>query len=237
MKPMATAKATKKKHPLRTILIIIVIIVAGFYIYDNTKPQNMIYLSDVIDYNQNPDYPTGCECASLYILLQYYGVDVTMEEIVEALPKGPTPYEVDGVLYGANPEREFVGDPRDSNSYGVFNEPIRETAEQFKSGAIAKSGATLEDIKEIIESGNPVEAWYTTNIEGGIQYRREWIDYETGETVKWPAYEHAVVIYGFDSYNNVLYKDPNTGSSHAMGWDTFKEAFEELGGMIVYYDE
>lgn len=196
---MATVK---KKHLLRNLFILVVVILAGVYIYENTKPQNMIYL-DVIDYNQHPDYPTGCESASLYILLQYYGVDVTMEEIVEALPKGPTPYEVDGVLYGANPEREFVGDPRDLSSYGVFNEPIRETAEQFKSGAIAKSGATLEDIKEIIANGNPVEAWYTTNIEGGIQYRREWIDYETGETVRWPAYEHAVVIYGFDDYNNV----------------------------------
>ncbi len=197
-----------------------------------------VCLDGVIEYSQYPDYPTGCEITALYILLKYYDVDVTMEELVEALPKGSLPwYDENGVRYGANPARQFVGDPRYEDSYGVFNEPIKETAEQFKTGAIAKTGATLEDIKEIISSGNPVIAWYTTNIEAGIKYYQEWLDIDTGETVTWPAYEHAVVIYGFDESNNIMYRDPGTGSSAAVGWDTFKEAFEELGGMIVYYEE
>ena len=42
----------------------------------------------VMEYRQHPDYPTGCESAALYILLKYYNVNVTMEEIVNALPKG-----------------------------------------------------------------------------------------------------------------------------------------------------
>ncbi|MCD8005892.1 MAG: C39 family peptidase [Oscillospiraceae bacterium] len=200
--------------------------------------QGLTFLAGVLEYSQYPDYPTGCEITALYILLNYYDVDVTMEELVEALPKGPFPYyDENGVRYGANPAKEFVGDPRLADSYGVFNEPIRETAEQFKTGAISKTSATLDDIKEIVLSGNPVMAWYTTNIEAGIEYRQEWLDYETGETVQWPAYEHAIVIYGFDELNNIMYSDPSTGSSAAVGWDTFKEAFEELGGMIVYYDE
>lgn len=208
------------------------------YIESQSEETAYVCLNDVIEYSQYPDYPTGCEVTALYILLEYYDVEVTMEELVEALPKGPIPwYDANGVRYGANPAKQFVGDPRYSDSYGVFNEPIRETAEQFKTGAIAKTGATLDDIKEIITSGNPVIAWYTTNIEASIEYRQEWLDYDTGETVIWPAYEHAVVIYGFDDYNNIMYRDPSTGSSAAVGWDTFKEAFEELGGMIVYYDE
>lgn len=208
------------------------------YIESPSEEIASVCLNNVIEYSQYPDYPTGCEVTALYILLKYYDVDVTMDELVEALPKGPIPwYDADGVRYGANPARQFVGDPRYSDSYGVFNEPIRETAEEFKTGAIAKTGATLDDIKEIITSGNPVIAWYTTNIEAGIEYRQEWLDYDTGETVTWPAYEHAVVIYGFDELSNIMYRDPSTGSSAAVGWDTFKEAFEELGGMIVYYDE
>ena len=31
---------------------------------------------DVIEFCQYPDYPTGCESVSLYMLLNYYGVDV-----------------------------------------------------------------------------------------------------------------------------------------------------------------
>ncbi|MCD8036721.1 MAG: C39 family peptidase [Clostridiales bacterium] len=214
-------------------MIILIAAAAGFA-YHYFKPDDTVFLR-VAEYNQYPDYPTGCESASLYMLLQYYDVDVTMEEIVEELPKGPLPYEADGQLYGANPEKEFVGDPKDANSYGVFNEPIRETAEVFKSGAISKTSATIEDIEKIIKSGNPVIAWYTTNLESGIEYRREWLDYETGETVRWPSYEHAVVIYGI-SDDNIFYNDPNTGTGNSMSRDVFKISFEEMGGRIVYYD-
>ncbi|MCD7732368.1 MAG: C39 family peptidase [Oscillospiraceae bacterium] len=230
-------KKKKRKGALKPILIILVIalVIFGGYRYYHTR----IYVKLPVEvYYQYPDYPTGCESASLYMLLRYYDVDVTMEEIVEALPKGPTPYEVDGVLYGANPEKEFVGDPRDSSSYGVYNEPIKVMADLFKEGAISVTGATTDDIKRIVSTGNPVIVWYTTNISSGVECRREWLDYETGETVQWPAYEHAVVVYGYNAIDNVLYyMDSNVGSSVTMGWDWFETTFNELGGRIVYYDE
>lgn len=61
-----------------------------------------------------------------------------MEQIVNKLPKGPLPYEKNGVIYGANPEKEFVGNPRNSYSYGVFNIPIAKTAAQFRSGVVTR---------------------------------------------------------------------------------------------------
>ncbi|MBR5460050.1 MAG: C39 family peptidase, partial [Clostridia bacterium] len=167
--------------------------------------------------------------------LKYYGVDVTMEQIVEGLKKGPLPYQENGITYGANPEKEFVGSPEDPSSYGVFNEPIREVAEKYKSGARTKTNADFDDIEGLISNGNPVIAWYTTNLDNGIAYRREWLDYETGEAVRWPSFEHAVVIYGFDDHN-IFYNDPNTGSGVSMSKKHFKQAFDELGGRIVYYD-
>lgn len=88
---------------------------------------------DVMEFCQYPDYPTGCESASLYMLLKYYDVDVTMEQIVEEMPKGSNPYYKNGVRYGADPEKEFVGDPRNNWSFGVFNEPVAKVAEKFKA--------------------------------------------------------------------------------------------------------
>ncbi len=201
----------------------------------------------VPEYCQYPDYPTGCECSALYMLLLYYDVDVTMKEIVDVLPKGPLPYEdpessesdsteEEVVLYGANPEREFVGDPTNWSSYGVYNEPIRETAEVFRSGAISVTGATIDDIKEIIASGNPVIAWFTSNLEVGVEYRRSWLDYETGELVQWLSYEHAVVVYGI-SDELVYYNDPQTGSGRSLDIETFTEMFQLFGSRIVYYQE
>ena len=51
-----------------------------------------------------------------------------------------------GVRHGANPEREFVGDPRSEYSYGVFNAPIAQVAEQFMPGVETKEGASIDEI-------------------------------------------------------------------------------------------
>lgn len=202
-----------------------------------TKPNRPESIQlDVMLYNQHPAYPTGCESVALYMLLKYYDTDVTVEQIVEALPKGPLPYMSNGVLVGPNPEREFVGDPRNSSSYGVFNEPIAQTAAQFRSGVKTRKGATVAEMLEIVDSGHPVVAWYTTNPTTGIVYRRQWQDYQTGETVHWPGGEHAVVVCGHDA-ENLTYRDPNTGGSVTMTQAKFSEVFDELGGRIVYYEE
>ena len=170
----------------------------------------------------------------LYMLLRYYGTNVTMAQIVNVLPKGPAPYESGGVLYGANPEREFVGDPRSSSSYGVFEKPIAQTAAAFRPGVKCQTGATMDQIVTLLQQGSPVVAWYTTNPTTGITYRREWIDYQTGETVRWPSGEHAVVICGTDG-DMLTYRDPNTGGSVTMLKSEFLKVFNVLGARIVYY--
>jgi uncharacterized protein YvpB len=186
--------------------------------------------------SQHPTYPTGCESIALYILLQYYGTAATPEQIVEALPKGPLPYESDGRMVGANPEREFVGDPRSSYSYGVFNEPIAKTAAKFRSGAITKKGVPLEALPKILETGNPIVVWYTTTPDRAIYYNNSWYDYLTGELIRWPAGEHAVVVCGYDeAADTITYRDPNTGGSRTLTMTQFAVTYNELGSRIVYY--
>ena len=221
------------KKNTKWILPIVLLVLIVFAVILLRPPKSVVLT--VPECCQHPDYPTGCESAALYMLLRYYDVDVTMEQIVETLKKGPVPYEQDGTIYGANPEREFVGDPRDAYSYGVFNEPIRDVAESFKSGAKTATGVKLRDIEKILKNGNPLIAWFTTNLEEGIVYRREWLDYETGELVRWPSYEHAVVITGFDDVY-FFYNDPNTGEGMEIDKDSFLIVFDKLGGRIVYYD-
>ncbi|MBR1529408.1 MAG: C39 family peptidase [Oscillospiraceae bacterium] len=203
--------------------------------------QKMIYppeevILDVPEFNQHPDWPTGCESAALYMLLHYYDVNVSMEQIVEVLPKGPLPYTVNGKLYGANPEREFVGHPSDSNSYGVFNRPIASTAVAFRSGVNTKKGASLKEVILLLNQGTPVMVWYASNPEKGITYRRSWYDYETGEFIQWPSGEHAVVVCGHDA-DTLTYRDPNTGSSQTMKQSVFQTIFDEMGGRILYFDD
>ena len=197
------------------------------------EPEKPVMLN-VMEYCQHPDYPTGCESAALYMLLKYYGVNVTMEQIVTALPKEPLPYYENGSVYGGDPERGFIGDPRSAYSYGVFNEPIAQTAAKFKVGVKTKEGVTVGELAEIVKSGSPVVAWYTTDPQKGIRYNDSWFDYKTGKLIKWPAGEHAVVVCGVDG-DYLTYRDPNTGSSVTMTKTRFSSIFTELGGRVVYY--
>lgn len=194
-----------------------------------------VMLNDVIEYNQHPDYPTGCESVALYILLKYYNVDVSVEDIVNALPKGPIPYTKDGKLYGPDPEKKFVGDPRNGSSYGVFNEPIAYVAGLFREGVETRKGAPLEDVFALLDAGQPAVVWYTTNPDRGIVYRRQWYLEDSGELFTWPGGEHAVVVCGYKENETITYRDPDTGSTITADIEKFRKIYDELGGRIVYY--
>lgn len=225
------------KKIYKTILIIGFIAITiygglrGFEYWNFNRTRALL---DVPIVSQYPDYPTGCESISLYMVLKYYGVDVTPEEIVDALPKGSIPYQKDGKTYGANPEREFVGDPRNSHSYGVYNQPICDTANKFRKGAITKTDATIEDIIQIIDTGSPVIIWYTTQDAIGVKQGNTWLDEKTGELITWQSYEHAVVAVGY-KLNDLIINDPNTGTQRTLRFGTIMNAFDRLGGKIVYY--
>lgn len=201
------------------------------------KMPRTVMLEDVIEYNQHPDYPTGCESVALYILLQYYHTDVTVEQIVDALPKGNLPHTENGRTVGPDPEKKFVGDPRNSSSFGVFNGPIALVAEQFRSGVQTRTGASLEDVTALLDAGIPVLVWYTTNPDRGIVYRRSWYDEDTGNLIRWPGGEHAVVVCGHVGTESITYRDPDTGGTNTLPLEKFRETFDELGGRIIWYPE
>lgn len=218
------------------LLPIIFVMISAFSIYETfIKEESVMFY--VPTYNQYPDYPNGCESAALYMLLKSYNVNVTMEEIVDKLPKEPIPYEKDGIKYGGNPERGYVGDPRKHNGYGIYNEPLRDVADYFKKGALTKRNATLKEIKKILKSGNPVIAWYTIKPSDDMVYLKEWTDYKTNEIIKYPKYLHAVVLNGYDNQGNLFYNDSYTGASAGISEDLFEKNFKELDSRIVYYDD
>ncbi len=206
----------------------------ALYGYEYWQQNRTRVLIEVPLANQHPDYPTGCESIALYMLLKYYETEVTPAQIVDSLPKGSLPYEKNGKLYGANPEREFVGDPRDPHSYGVYNQPIRDTANLFRSGAVTKNGATIDEIKALLDSGVPVMLWYTTQDSVGVRPGSQWLDEQTGETITWMKYEHAVVACGYKK-NDLIINDPNTGTRREIRFGNILMSFDRLGGRIVYY--
>ena len=185
-------------------------------------------------FNQFPNYPTGCESVALYLLLRHYDVNVSVEEIVSRLKKGPLPYENNGQKLGGNPEVEFIGDPKTKYSYGVYNRPIVEVANQYKSGVVSKIGLDFSEVLKFVQEKHPVMVWTTINLSKPF-ISTTWVDYETGDTIQWISGEHAVVIFGVDD-SQVVVSDPYTGTIRKLDQKTFESRYNYLGKRAIYYE-
>ena len=201
----------------------------------NTPPA--IYTSNLNfpTYNQYPNYPTGCETIALYILLQYYGVNVTPDQLIDALPTKPLKEkQVDGTYCYNNAEYNFLGNPRlEGSSRGVFNEPIKELANKFKPGAKTVKGIEFTEVEKIVNSGKPVIAWTTINLEVS---KDSFLGPEcgTGNTLYWKTREHALVVIATDK-NYVVVSDPINGEIRYFDRKTFINRYNRMDKRIVYY--
>ena len=206
------------------------------YLDDYFKSKNYeAFIPNFPVLNQFPDYPTGCESVALFTLLKYYGVNVTMEEITQTLRKGKIPYEEDGILCGGNPKREFVGDPTDVYSYGVYDKPIAKVANKFKKGIKNITGASLKEVLDLVKKGYPVQVWSSIKLLDPY-ISKSWVDVETGDVVNWRAPLHSMVLIGY-SDKVVVVSDPDTGSIHEFDMVKFENCYNFFGKRALYYEE
>lgn len=201
----------------------------------NLKQQsnNEFVIERKITYNQFPLYPTGCESVALYILLKYNDIEITVDEIINELKKGELPYTISGSAYGGNPEKEFIGDPRNDYSYGVYNEPLKQIALKYKDGIISKIGMEFEEMLNIVKEKRPVLVWTTINLT--LPYiSQSWIYKPTGEIINWISGEHAVVVIGYND-TQIIVSDPYTGTIRYLDKELFKNRYNYLGKRVLYY--
>ena len=87
--------------------------------------ESSLRLDEVPMILQMPEYYNGCEATSATMLLQYYGYDISLEEMAESVPS-MTMETVDGQLYGPDPNEAFAGNMSETG-YGVYLKPILNT--------------------------------------------------------------------------------------------------------------
>ena len=195
--------------------------------------RNTVMISNIPTINQYPNYPTGCESVALTILLNYYGIDVTPDNIIAALKKGDLPYQENGVRYGGNPSLEFIGSPYLSNSYGVYNNPLADVANIYKPGVITRSDMPFAEVLELVKENHPVIVWTSMNL--ALPYISDsWIYKPTSEKINWKAQEHAVVLIGYND-ENVIISDPLIGSIRHQSRSVFESRYNYYGRLAVYY--
>lgn len=203
-------------------------------ILEEEEKKNTFIINGVPKINQYTlGYPTGCESAALTALLKYYGVNVSMSDIVNVLSKGDLPYIEDDIKYGGNPYIEFVGHPSSARSYGVFEKPIIQVANKFRTGVINGTGMKLSEVLNIVKQGRPVIVWVSMNM--AVPYvSTSWIYRPTGEKIRWMANEHALVVIGYNK-NQVIVSDSLNGSVRYYDKSVFESRYNTYGKRSVYY--
>ena len=155
-----------------------------------------------------------CESSAASMAANFYGVRLSEEEIIEALPRDENPNlgfrgRLDGVSGGLT-------------DYGVYAEPIREilTANGLETTYVEGG---LAGIKRALDRRHPVIAWVTYRLR--VQQPVE-IALSTGQEVKMVNYEHTVVVTGYnqegfwvnDPYDGQEYFYKSTDLARALGY-------------------
>lgn len=190
------------------------------------------YIKDFPVINQYPNYLTGCESVAITLLLRYYGVSVSPDDVIKNLVKEDLPHYENSILYGGNPEIGFVGDPYSVHSYGVYEKPIRNVASNFKSGIVSKVNFSFDNVLSLVKENKPVVVW--TSMDLAVPYiSKTWIYKPTGEKISWKAQEHAVVLIGYDD-NSVIISDPIGGQIKYQSRSIFASRYRYYGERAVY---
>ena len=126
--------------------------------------------------DQREKYPTGCESVCAVMDLQYYGVDLSVEEFIDGyLPLGDAPHvDEQGNYVGCDPREAFPGNPYEESGWGCYSPVIEKALVRVledtgrKDLAVARlDGSTLEDLYgRYVSQGVPVLLWATIDMEG-----------------------------------------------------------------------
>ena len=196
---------------------------------------------------QIPSYPTGCEAASATMLLRFYGYNVSLDQMVAAIPRENL-YKENGRVYGPSIYEKFVGDPRQTYTdarpgYGAFSPVITKSLNSVIAGKGGKhtakniSGCSFSTLLSHLNNGRPVIVWATAKMQTP-KYVNSWYikDASGKETYfEYPRGTHVMVLSGYDS-NFVYITDPIYGNvkySHS----SFNDKWVLLGKQAIILDD
>lgn len=202
---------------------------AGYIVPAPNPPRitpEAIIIDNVPLIHQMPRWPTGCEVVSIKMLAEFYGVNKTVDEWIDLMPRGDIHW-LGGTRYGPSPKEKFAGNPYTLNSYGVYHQPIVKMLEPyFGDRLINMTGKPWGDYEDMILAGNPIAIWGT--IENlPVVLRDTWVT-PTGEEYQWRGNGHCMILVGF-SKTHVLLNDPYTGSLRRFDREIFLQRWQDMG--------
>ena len=158
-------------------------------------------LTNVPKINQLPDYPNGCEAASATMLLNYFGVKITLKEFIEDYLPIKEIYSKDGSRFGPDPSLFYAGDPSSKeNGWGCYEPVIENTLSRIlfdkKMNYLYVQNLNQKPIKELFYD-YPVVIWITNDYSEETDFA-QWYSYDKTKTYTYSNKTHAVVLVGYD---------------------------------------
>ena len=162
----------------------------------------------------------SCEAATASMVAAFFGVSLSEEEAIAALPRHE------------NPNLGFRGDidgpPGGLDDYGVHAAPIQKLLIEHGLQANEIEGG-LEGIRSALEAGHPVIAWVTYRL-----WEKSPVNLElaNGATITMVPYEHTVVVEGYTT-KGLWALDPYDGERQLLLWADFERSWGYLGQMAL----
>ena len=168
--------------------------------------------------DQSDSYPTGCECVSAAMLLQYLGVDISPEGFIERYIPAAAFERRGGELWGPDPREYFCGSPYAEDGMGCYAPVIRRALERAladaapalgrRFAAVDETGAPVCKLLErYVDRDMPVVFWACIDMRPPIVGPR-WRLLGNGETFEWISNEHCMLLVGYDDVG-YYFNDPH----------------------------
>lgn len=233
----------KKKFNLKNLFWIIpaaiILIIGAIYLFNKNK------INDEIDWmtmkqeqklnvpleNQMPDLPNGCEVTSLSMLMNYYSIKVSKNELAETIQHVDS--FTDAGKYRGNPHQGFVGHMTIANAgWCVYNEPLYNVARKYTSHIENITGSDFLSLLKLVSNGHPVMIITTTTF-NKVNNMQTW-DTNTGKVNVTPS-SHACVITGYSKPKKVVYvNNPYGYKNQPVNWKNLQASYNQQGRQALY---
>lgn len=233
----------KKKFNLKNLFWIIpaaiILIIGAIYLFNKNK------INDEINWmtmkqeqklnvpleNQMPDLPNGCEVTSLSMLMNYYGIKVSKNELAETIQHVDS--FTDGGKYRGNPHQGFVGHMTIANAgWCVYNEPLYNVARKYTSHIENITGSDFLSLLKLVSTGHPVMIITTTTF-NKVNNMQTW-DTNTGKVNVTPS-SHACVITGYSKPKKVVYvNNPYGYKNQPVNWKNLQASYNQQERQALY---
>ncbi len=189
--------------------------------------------------SQTPTYPTGCEGAAATTLLRYYGINVSLDEMINAIPREDLRTE-NGKRVGPSIYEKFVGNPKGGYTsanpgYGAFAPVVTKAMNTVlarkgsKLRAYDLSGSSIATVYAYLMQGKPVIVWSTYNMQNPKTVNSWYIKQSDGsyQYFSYPRGTHVTVLTGYDA-NNVYMMDVYGAVNKTFSRSTFEARYKLL---------